>query len=168
MRPLESTGKAAIARFVMRGRRYTAALRSVDGRLMMSTLAYADEIVPVDEVDDLAGLGSVEVAEREVRMAEMLVESLTAEFDATKYRDEYRLQVLDLIAKKAAGEEFELPAPAGEAPKIVDLMAALEASVEAAKEARKRHPTARPAASPASKATPVKKSTAKRAGRKSA
>ena len=42
-------------------------------------------------------------------MAEMLVESLTAEFDPTKYEDDYRVQVLDLIASKAAGEEFELP-----------------------------------------------------------
>ena len=76
-------------------------------------------------------------------MAEMLVESLTAEFDPDKYTDEYRVQVLDLIAKKADGEEFELPAVAAEAPKIVDLMAALEASVEAAKASRSRHPTAR-------------------------
>ena len=111
----------------------------------MSTLAYADEVVPVDEVDELAGLGSVDVADREVKMAEMLVESLTAEFDPDKYTDEYRVQVLDLIGRKAAGEEFELPAVADEKPKIVDLMAALEASVEAAKASRARHPTAREA-----------------------
>src|SRR5215217_7476852 len=79
---------------------------------------------------------------------------LTAEFDADKYTDEYRVQVLDLIGRKAAGEEFELPAVAGEKPKIVDMMAALEASVEAAKAARQRHPTARakPAAGSAKKA----------------
>ena len=53
------------------------------------------------------------------------------------------MQVLDLIARKAAGEEFQLPAPAGEKPQVVDMMAAVEASVEAAKAARKRHPTAR-------------------------
>ena len=52
------------------------------------------------------------------------------------------MQVLDLIAKKAAGEEFELPALAGEQPKIVDLMAALEASVEAAKASRGSPPEA--------------------------
>jgi DNA end-binding protein Ku len=80
---------------------------------------------------------------------------LTAEFDPDKYTDEYRVQVLDLIGRKAAGEEFELPAVADEKPKIVDMMAALEASVEAAKAARKRHPTAReaPAAGVAKKAT---------------
>jgi DNA end-binding protein Ku len=71
------------------------------------------------------------------------VRSLTAEFDPDKYQDDYRVQVLELIARKAAGEEFELPAVADEKPKIVDMMAALEASVAAAKAARKRHPTAR-------------------------
>jgi DNA end-binding protein Ku len=120
----------------------------------MSILAYADEIVPPTEVDELNGLDDVTVADREVKMAEMLVESLTASFDPDKYHDDYRVQVLDLIARKAAGEEFELPAGANAPPKIVDMMAALEASVEAAKAARKRHPTAReaPAAGAAKKA----------------
>jgi DNA end-binding protein Ku len=72
----------------------------------------------------------------------VLARSLTGEFDPTKYENDYRVQVPDLIAKKAAGEEFELPAATqGEAAKVVDMMAALEASVAAAKEARKRHPT---------------------------
>jgi DNA end-binding protein Ku len=79
-RALESAGKVAIVRFVMRGRRYVAALRADHGRLVLSTLAYADEIVPVGEVDELDGLDSVEVSDREVKMAEMLVESLTRTF----------------------------------------------------------------------------------------
>ena len=145
-RALESTGKVAIARFVMRSRQYTAAIRADDSRLVMSTLAYADEVVPADSVDELAGLDDVAVADREVKMAEALVESLTDTFDPDKYEDDYRVQVLDLIAKKAAGEAFELPAAVAEAPKVVDLMAALEASVEAAKAARGRHPTAKTAA----------------------
>jgi DNA end-binding protein Ku len=166
-RALESSGKVAIARFVMRGRQYTAALRAVEGRLQMSTLAYADEVVPVEEVEDLTGLDRVEVADREVRMAEMLVESLTATFEPEKYQDDYRVQVLDLINRKAAGEEFELPAPAGEKPQVVDLMAALEASVEAAKESRKRHPTARATSAQAAKKT-VKKAPAQARSRKTA
>jgi DNA end-binding protein Ku len=75
----------------------------------------------------------------------VLARSLTAEFDPDKYQDDYRIQVLDLIGRKAAGEEFELPAAEAEKPKIVDMMSALEASVEAAKAARGRHPTARKA-----------------------
>jgi DNA end-binding protein Ku len=155
-RALESTGKVAIARFAMRGRQYTAALRAVDRRLQMSTLVYADEVVPVEEIEGLEGLDGVDVADREVRMAEMLVESLTASFEPEKYQDDYRVQVLDLINRKAAGEEFELPAPEGEKPQVVDLMAALQASVQAAKESRRRHPTARAKPAEGAKKAPAK------------
>jgi DNA end-binding protein Ku len=87
---------------------------------------------------------------------------LTAEFDPDQYQDDYRIQVLDLIGRKAAGEEFELPAVEADKPKIVDMMAALEASVEAAEAARGRHPTARPA--PEAGATkPAKRSAKPRA-----
>jgi Ku protein len=78
VRALQSTGKVAIVRFVMRGRQYTAALRAVDGRLTLSTLGYADELVNAAEVAELVGLDAVEVSDREVKMAEMLVESLTS------------------------------------------------------------------------------------------
>ena len=91
----------------------------------MSALACTDALVSADEIDDLTVLGAVAVSDREVKMAEMLVESFSAEFDPAKYIDEYRVQVLDLTSRVAAGEEFELPAAAGEAPKIVDMMAAL-------------------------------------------
>ena len=76
---------------------------------MMSTLVYADEVVPVDSIDELAGLDDVDVSAREVQMAEALVESLSAEFEPEKFHDDYREQVLDLIEQKAAGEEFEVP-----------------------------------------------------------
>jgi DNA end-binding protein Ku len=141
-RAMEESGKVAIGRFVMRNKQYTAAIRATEGRLMMSSLAYADEVVQPDSIDELAGLDDVDVSPREVKMAEALVESLTDEFAPEKYHDDYREQVLGLIDKKAAGEEFELPEVQAEKPKIVDLMAALEASVEAAKSSRKRHPTA--------------------------
>ena len=152
---MEETGKVAIGRFVMRSRQYTAAIRAKDGRLMMSTLAYADEVVDPESIEDLTGLENVEVSPREAKMAEALVESLSDGFDASKYEDDYRVQVLDLIAEKAAGEELEVPDVSAEKPQIVDLMAALEASVEEAKAARKRHPTAKakPAAGEASKKT---------------
>ena len=102
-------------------------------------------------------------------LSKVLVRSLTAEFDPTKYEDDYRVQVLDLINRKAADEEFELPAATAEPPKIVDMMAALEASVEAAKAARKRHPTARPAsAASAAKKAAARPKTAKPRAKKTA
>lgn len=150
-RAMEQSGKVAIGRFVMRNKQYTAALRAQDGRLVMSTLAYADEVVDPGTIDELDGLEDIEVSPREVKMAESLVDSLTDNFAPEKYHDDYREQVLDLISKKAAGEEFELPEVAAEKPKIVDLMAALEASVEAAKSSRGRHPASKAAKTKAKK-----------------
>jgi DNA end-binding protein Ku len=141
-RAMEESGKVAIGRFVMRNKQYTAAIRAQDGRLVMSTLAYADEVVDPATIDELDGLDEIDVSPKEVKMAEALVASLTADFEPDKYHDQYREQVLDLIRMKAAGEEFEVPEIAAEKPKVVDLMAALEASVKAAKQARGRHPAA--------------------------
>ena len=133
----------AIGRFVMRNKQYTAAIRADQGRLVMSTLAYADEVVDPATIDDLEGLDDVEVSPKEVKMAESLVDSLTAAFEPEKYHDEYREQVTGLIEAKAAGQEFEVPEAVDEKPNVVDLMAALEASVQAAKDARGRHPSKR-------------------------
>jgi len=143
-RAMEQAGKVALGRFVMRNKQYIAALRAVDGRLMMSTMVFADEIVPVAAIDELEGLDDVQVSDKEVLMAEALVDSLSAAFEPNKYLDNYREQVLDLIERKAAGEEFQLPAATTSAPAVVDLMAALEASVKAAKNARMRHPAGGP------------------------
>ena len=76
-------------------------------------------------------------------MAAQLIESLSAEFEPDKFHDTYREAVLELIERKASGEEIVAPAAEAEPAKVVDLMAALEASVAAAKDARKRHPTGR-------------------------
>ncbi|HWL42782.1 MAG TPA: Ku protein [Ilumatobacter sp.] len=177
-RAMDEAGKVAIGRFVMRNKQYTAAIRADDGRLIMSTLAYADEVVDPADIDELAGLDEVDVAPKEVAMAQSLVASLSAAFEPEKYRDEYREQVRDLIEMKADGQELTLPEAPADKPNVVDLMAALEASVKAAKDARGRHPAAG-AAAPAKKraakkaAAPAKKSAkkaspAKKPARKSA
>ena len=139
-RAMEDAGKVAVGTFVMRSKQYLAALRPVDGRLMLSTMAFADEVVDPAGIDELGDLDDVKLNAKELAMAEQLVESLSADFEAERFRDSYREQVLELIAKKAAGEAFEAPEPAAAAPLVIDLMAALEASVKAAKEARGRHP----------------------------
>jgi DNA end-binding protein Ku len=143
-RAMEASGKVAIGRFVMRNKQYTAAIRAEEGRLVMSTLAYADEVLDPADIAELQGLDRVEVNDKEVLMAESLVASLAGDFEPEKYRDEYREEVMALIQMKADGEEFEMPAAAAEQPKVVDIMAALEASVAAAKEARSRHPAKKP------------------------
>ncbi|MGB0112329.1 MAG: Ku protein [Ilumatobacteraceae bacterium] len=145
-RAMEASGKVAIGRFVMRNKQYTAAIRAEDGRLIMSTLAYADEVVDPSDIEELQGLDDVEVNAKEIKMAESLVASLESEFEPAKYHDEYREEVMALIQMKADGEEFEMPEVESDKPKVVDIMAALEASVAAAKEARGRHPAKKSAA----------------------
>ena len=89
-------------------------------------------------------------------MARQLIASLSDDFDADKFEDTYRNQVLDLIERKAAGEtELVAPPEQMSEDKVVDLMAALEASVKEAKAARKRHPAGAPEA--VEDAEPVKK-----------
>ena len=146
-RAMEEQGKVAIARLVMRTKQYLAALRPKDGMLVMSTMVYADEVNDPAQLDGVEDVHDVNVSERELRMAEQLIESLTEPFEPERYEDTYRNHVLELIDRKAAGEEEVVapPTPAAE-EKVVDLMAALEASVRDAKEARKRHPTAKAAA----------------------
>ena len=139
-RAMEQSGKVAIGRFVMRNKQYTAAIRAEAGRLVMSSLAYADEVVDPADIEELQGLDDVAVNAREVVMAESLVASLSSDFEPHKYHDEYREQVMALIQMKADGEEWEAPEAVAEKPNVVDIMAALEASVAAAKESRARHP----------------------------
>jgi DNA end-binding protein Ku len=141
---MEQQNKVAIARLVMRTKQYLAALRPKDGALVLSTMVYADEIAPADDIPELDGLDEVQVSERELTMATSLIESLSSDFEPERYRDEYRDRVLDLIERKAQGEEPVVEAPAAaDSGRVVDLMAALEASVAAARESRGRHPTAR-------------------------
>src|SRR5436190_5683829 len=74
---MEEAGKVAIGRFVMRNKQYVAALRAQDGKLLMSTMVFADEVVDPANIEELDVLGEVDVSAKEVSMAEALVESLT-------------------------------------------------------------------------------------------
>jgi DNA end-binding protein Ku len=142
-RAMEDQGKVALARFVMRTKQYLAAVRAKEGMLLLSTMVYADEVVPPEQLPELDEIDRVKVNDKEVAMAAQLIDSLSAAFEPERFRDTYRDQVLELIERKASGEEIVVEAPqAPEATSVVDLMAALEASVKDAREARKRHPTA--------------------------
>ena len=131
VRALASAQKVAIAKVVMRSKEYLTAIRPMGDVLCMETMMYADEVVPVTDIDELANL-TIDVNEKELDMAKMLIESSTGEFEPEKYKDDYRDKVLALIEAKAAGTTFEIPKVAESAP-VVDLMAALEASLAAAK-----------------------------------
>lgn len=128
---MRETNKVGIARVVLRTKQYLAAIRPKDDALVMETMLFADEVNPLDELD-LPG-PDVDVTEREEKMARSLIDSLTTDFEPSKYRDEYRERVLKLIEQKASGQEIVVEDAAEEAPRVVDLMAALEASLAAVK-----------------------------------
>lgn len=134
VRAMQASGKAAIARFVLRNKEHLAAIRPMDGVLTLTTMRFADEVVSPQELDDVLPDSSPRVEKREREMAEKLIESLAADFKPEKYRDEYREQLLSLIDQKAEGKEVvasesEEPEPT----KAPDLMAALEESLAAVK-----------------------------------
>ena len=141
---MQAAGKVGICHFVMRSKQYLAAVRPVDGRLVLSTMVYADEIVDHSEIGGFDLLADIAIDEKEQAMAQQLIATLDATFDPTRHKDTHREAVLELIDRKAAGESGDdlVPAPAPSSDKVIDLMAALEASVKEAKKARGRHPAA--------------------------
>ena len=130
---MQESGRVAIARVVLRSKEQLVAIRpGQDGTvLMMETMIFANEVVPKEDIDGLPGEEELKVSEREVQMAQQLIESLVTDFEPARYKDEYREKVLELIEAKAAGAEIvsqpEAPTPTA----VPDLMAALEASLAA-------------------------------------
>lgn len=152
-RAMEEAGKVAIATLVMRNKEYLVAIRPEGDALAMHTMYFSDEVrTPGKELPSLPEDG--EVTDRELSMAQLLIESMESDWDPTRYRDTHREKVEDLVEEKRQGHEIvikEGPEPA----KVVDLMEALNASIKAA---------ARPAGKPAARrAAPAKKAPTRRA-----
>ena len=131
---MEESGKVAIARVVLRSKEQLVAIRPAPGNvLMMETMIFADEVVDPSEIEDLPSAKDLKATARELKMAQQLIDSLTADFEPEKYQDEYREKVLELIERKAAGEEIAVQPEAPQPKQVPDLMAALEASLAAVK-----------------------------------
>jgi DNA end-binding protein Ku len=127
---MQRAGKVAIASFVMRNNEYLAAIRAVDGRLVLSTMHYSDEVADPAELSPAVDDMDVELRDREVTMAEQLIEAMTTGFCPTCYRNEHRARVEEYLEVKASEGTVSVATgddrPAGE---VIDLMAALERSL---------------------------------------
>ncbi|MFZ1995498.1 MAG: Ku protein [Solirubrobacteraceae bacterium] len=126
---MREAGKVAIGKIVIRSKQQLCALRPTGEAMALSTMLFGDEVLPADRIDELDALEEAEATKRELTMAQQLIDSLSAEFDPERFKDEYRERVLDLIERKAAGEEIAVAPEAEEAAPAPDLMAALEASL---------------------------------------
>ncbi len=161
---MEGSGKVAIARFVFRNKEHLAALRTDGGVLTLTTMRFADEVVPPTELEDVLPAEKPKVAKKEIEMAERLIDSLTSKFEPTAYHDEYREELLALIERKAEGKEVLTPETAEpEATKAPDLMAALEESIAAVQGKGGGKATKKPVAKKR-KAVPKKAPAKKRSG----
>lgn len=154
---LRRSGKIGIARVVIRAREYLAALLPEGDALVLDLMRFHQELRQPEELE-LPREDPVvyKISDREIAMAEQLVESMSADWDPSRFRDEYRERLLEYIDEKAR-EPGKVAAKAGEVPEpvataeIIDLMELLKKSVE-----RSAKPSAKqPARTPRAKAAPA-------------
>jgi DNA end-binding protein Ku len=131
---LEDEGLTAICKVVIKDREALAALDPFGKTMLMTTLHWPDEIRSLSELD--LGDEDYDFKPAELKMASQLVEAMTGEFDPSRYKDEYREALEEVIQAKVEGKETVEVEEPEETGRLIDLMAALEASVNAAREAR--------------------------------
>lgn len=126
----------AVVKVTLRQREQLATLRCYRDALVLNTMRWPDEIRSPDVGVPADG---VSLSQREVEMADSLVDSMTTDdFDDSQYSDHYRQALQELIDAKVAGKETTLPAEPEPTAEVIDLMAALQASVDRAKKRGER------------------------------
>ncbi|RAL21096.1 Ku protein [Thermoflavimicrobium daqui] len=136
---LDSSQKIGVAKVTIRSKQSLAVIRVYQNCLVMETIFYPDEVRDVKMVPGVPE--EIELPEKELKMADQLIENLTIPFDPEKYQDEYRKSLEEALEKKINAEEI-VEAPEKKPEKVIDLMAALQASLEATttKKKNKRAP----------------------------
>jgi DNA end-binding protein Ku len=135
---LEETGKVAVGKIAFRDREHLCRLALHDKGLLLNTLHWPDEIRDVGELSLPDADAQPDIHKRELDMAVMLVENLSAKFDPERYKDNYREALMAVVEAKMNDQPIAHAAP--ERPsKVTDLMAALKASVAAAQKGERAH-----------------------------
>ncbi len=125
-RAMLESGKVGLAKIALRTREHLAALRATENGFMLYMMHFTDEIRKVEDVPT----EEAAVGDRELKMAEMLIETMVETFDPSKYRDTYAESLKRVIDAKIAGQVVEAGAEKRDATEVVDLMAMLKASIE--------------------------------------
>jgi DNA end-binding protein Ku len=152
MDAMRESGKVGIGKVVLRSKQQLCALRPTSDVLTLTTMLWGDEVLSPDRLDELGDIDEAPASDRELTMAQQLIDSLSTEFEPEKFHDEYRERVLELIERKAAGEEIAIQPQAEEEAPAPDLMAALEASLAAVKSGDEDAPAPKPAPKPRKRA----------------
>ncbi len=150
---MKKSKRVAVAQYVMRGKENLVLIRPSQDGLMLHGMYYADEVRNFGEIDKGEG---AKIKSGELDLAERLINDLSNDkFDAGKYHDEHREEVMKIVEQKVAGKQITTLAPAAERAQVIDLMDALKQSLEhkgsGAKAARKPAAKAARSAEPAPK-----------------
>jgi DNA end-binding protein Ku len=135
---MQKSDKVGIARFVMHSKQHLAAVRVIQGGLALSTMHWNDEVL---SLTDVTAVPDEKIDPRQLKLANDLIEALTKPFDPERYKDTYREELTELIARKAEGERIPLPSEPQKGAQVIDLMEALKRSLD--KTGGKKKTTAR-------------------------
>jgi DNA end-binding protein Ku len=136
---MEERDRVAIGTVAMRNKQYLTAIRPLDGVLAMSTMRFADEVVPRRDIDELPSRRSKPAA-KELRMALQLLDALASDWEPKQYKDTYVEELRDRIEAKEAGEEVVVEEPAAKGADVIDLSEALQRSLDTAGRRRPKRP----------------------------
>lgn len=149
---LRSTGRAAVAQFVLRTTPHLAAIRPEGRALMLFTLRYADELKGTQGFElPAAGLKEARITPKEIELAKRLIDDMTDKWNPEAFKDTYHEDLMRRIKEKIKkGETHEITKPSGggdEEPrsaKIIDLAALLQKSIGSGGSRQKAAPVRRP------------------------
>ena len=142
---LAEAEKIGIGTFALRQKQHLAAVKAVDNAMVLELMRFEAELVDPAKIKFPGSTASARPAER--KMAVQLIESLSEDFDPSKYKDVYSDRLRAIIKAKAKGKTIEVEEPEPrENTKVVDLMARLQASLEAAKKGGSTHKAAKKSA----------------------
>jgi DNA end-binding protein Ku len=163
-RAMDDAGRIGIATLVMRNKEYLVAIRPDGEALALHTMYFSDEVrQPGREIPELPS--EDDVTDRELSMAQLLIESMESDWDPERFHDTHRQKVEALIEEKRSGHEIVIESGPEQPAKVIDLMEALNASIAAAgggaSKTAKKKPAAKKAAT--GRAAPAKKTPAKKA-----
>ncbi len=139
---LEESGKVAIAQISMHNREYTVIVRPLKKGIAIHSMFFHNE---VRAIEDMGGVNSMEVKDKELKLAHSLIESLTDKFDPEKYKDNFQVNMQKMLDARLEGREVEEVHKPRLAP-VIDLMAALKKSLEEAKKLPRKPAAAAPEA----------------------
>lgn len=128
---LEESGKIGVVKIIIRSKEQLAVVRVYKEALVMETIHFPDEVRSVSDVPNVPSVDAV--VQKELNTALMLVEQLTTVFDPTKYTDEYRTALMELIEEKKANSTVTVSDKKPLPDNVTDLMSALQASLDKTK-----------------------------------